>query len=262
MMAERRVVILKEAQEMKTLNDLEKYIQNPASTTLLCICHKHKKLDTRTKFGKTASKNAVVFESARMYDNQIPAYLNNLVKSKKRTIDPKASELISEYIGADLSTLHNELEKIFLSTPAVDHISIETVQSQIGISKDYNVFELQSALAERNSMKVYRIAKYFIDNPKNNPMVLVIPTLYRFFSKVWVVAQNGSMNDQALGKQIGVYNSFFMKEYRLAARNFHPLKIEQIFSILKEYDLKSKGVENRSFPENTLMIEMVARIMN
>ena len=196
-----------------------------------------------------------------MYDNQLPAYVSSAVKAKKRRIDAQAAQLIAEYIGADLSTLHNELEKLYLAIPAEGEVTMDVVQSQIGISKEYNVFELQSAIASRNSLKAFRIAMYFHDNPKKNPMIMVVATLYRFFSKVWVVTQNSGMNDQMLGKQIGVYNSFFMKEYRLAARNYPAHKIEDIFHVLKEYDLKSKGVDNRSFPENQLLVELVARVM-
>ncbi len=261
MMASHRVIILKEAQEMRDLKKMEKYIQNPSPSTILCICHKHKKLDTRSAFGKLLKSKAVVFESAKIYDNKVPAYVDQFIKSKKRVPTPLASKLIAEYIGADLSTLHNELEKLFLVVPEGGSITDEQVQKQIGISKEYNVFELQSALASKNVLKAFRIARYFQANPKKNPMIMVVSTLYRFFSKVWIVSQNQGTPDQALGKMIGVYNSFFVKEYRLAAKHYHPLKIEEIFSILKEYDLKSKGVNNRSYPENTLVVELVGKIL-
>ena len=261
MMASHRVIILKEAQEMRDLKSLEKYVKSPAPTTILCICFKHKKLDTRTSFGKALKANAVVFESAKIYDNKVPGYVQQMVTAKKRTIDSKASNLIAEYIGADLSTLHNELNKLFLSIPEGGAISADIIQKQIGISKDFNVFELQSAIATRDNLKAFRIAKYFHDNPKKNPMIMVVATLFRFFSKAWVVAQNPTMNDQSLGKMIGVYNSFFMREYRVAAKNFHPVAMEDIFGILMEYDLKSKGVDNRSYPENQLIIELVGKIL-
>ena len=261
MMASHRVIILKEAQEMRDLKNLEKYIKNPSTTTILCICHKHKKLDTRSNFGKALKANSVVFESSKIYDNKVPGYVENLLKSKKRKITPQASSLIAEYIGADLSTLHNEIEKLLLSIPEGDTVTDDIVQKQIGISKEYNVFELQAALSSKDALKAFRIAKYFQENPKKNPMLMVVATLYRFFSKVWVVSQNGGQNDQTLGKMIGVYNSFFMRDYRTAARNYHASKIENIFGILSEYDLKSKGVENRSYPENTLIVELIGKIL-
>lgn len=261
MMASHRVIILKEAQEMRDLKNLEKYVKNPSPSTILCICHKHKKLDTRSSFGKLLKSTATVFESSKIYDNKVPAYVDNLIKSKKRIPTPQASKLIAEYIGSDLSTLHNELEKLFLVIPEGGRITDDSVQKQIGISKEYNVFELQSALATRNVLKAFRIARYFKANPKKTPMIMVVSTLFRFFSKVWIVSQNQGVHDQELGKMIGVYNSFFVKEYRIAAKNFHPLKVEQIFGILKEYDLKSKGVENRSYPENTLIVELIGKIL-
>ncbi|MDA9773635.1 DNA polymerase III subunit delta [Saprospiraceae bacterium] len=261
MMASHRVIILKEAQQMRDLKNLEKYVKNPSPSTILCICHKHKKLDTRTAFGKFLKANAVVFDSAKIYDNKVPGYVDNFIKAKKRIPTPQACKLIAEYIGADLSTLHNELEKLFLIIPEGGTITDVEVQKQIGISKEYNVFELQTAIASKDIMKAFRIAKYFQNNPKKNPMIMVVSTLFRFFSKAWVVSQNSGMGDQELGKMIGVYSTYFVKDYRVAARNFHPLKIEQIFGILKEYDLKSKGVENRSYPENTLVVELVGKIL-
>jgi len=262
MMASHRVVILKEAQEMRDFKNLEKYIEKPSPSTILCICYKHKKLDGKTKIAKLLKKNAVVFESAKIYDNKVPGYINQFVKGKGRSIEPKAATLIAEYIGADLSTLHNELEKVFLNIDKSTTITESHVQEQIGISKDYNVFELQTALATKDAIKSFRIARYFTENPKKNPMIMVVATLFRFFSKVWVVSQNQRTNDATLGKMIGVYNSFFMRDYRTAASKYRPESIEEIFAILKEYDLKSKGVDNRSFSENTLMVELVGKILN
>ena len=260
MMAARRVVLVKEAQLLKDLKLLDKYAANPVPSTVLCICHKIKKLDSRTALAKVLKKSAVVFESKKLYDNQLPGYVSQLVRSKGRVIDGQAASLVAEYIGSDLSTLHNEMQKVFLEVGRGEAITSEVIQKQIGISKDFNVFELQSALATANYGKVFRIARYFTENPKKNPMVMIVGTLFRFFSKVWVVAQNPGQSDQVLGKSIGVYNSFFMKEYRLAARNYKSHNIENILHLLKEYDLKSKGVNNRSFNENKLLVELLGKI--
>lgn len=261
MMAPKRVVILKEAQNLRDLKLLDKYAANPVPSTVLCIAHKNKKLDSRTAFAKALKKTAVLFESKKLYDNQLPAYVSQLVKSAGRSIDGQAASMVAEYIGSDLSTLHNEMEKVFLEVPKGQAISKEVIQKQIGISKDFNVFELQSALAAVNYEKVFRIANYFYENPKKNPMVMIVGTLFRFFTKVWIVSQNQGLNDQVLGKSIGVYNSFFMKEYRLAARNYKSHNVERILHVLKEYDLKSKGVDNRSFNENKLLVEMLSKIL-
>lgn len=261
MMAAKRVVIVKEAQNIRDIKLLDKYAANPVPSTVLCIAYKNKKLDNRSAFAKVLKKTAVVFESKKLYDNQLPAYVSQLVKSSGRSIDGQAATLVAEYIGSDLSTMHNELDKVFLEVEKGKPISAEIIQKQIGISKDFNVFELQSALAAKNFEKVFRIAKYFQDNPKKNPMVMIVGTLFRFFSKVWVVTQNQGVNDNVLGKSIGVYNSFFMKEYRLAARNYKSISVENILQILKEYDLKSKGVNNRSYNENKLLVELLGKIL-
>ncbi len=261
MMAPKRVVLVKEAQNVKDIKLLDKYVANPVPSTVLCIAYKNKKLDNRSSFAKTLKKTAVVFESKKLYDNQLPGYVNQLVKSSGRSIDGQAANLVAEYIGSDLSTLHNEMEKVFLEVPKGGSIDVMVVQKQIGISKDFNVFELQSAIASKDFEKVFRISKYFQDNPKKNPMVMIVGTLFRFFSKVWVVTQNQGLNDNVLGKSIGVYNSFFMKEYRLAARNYKSISVEKILQLLKEYDLKSKGVNNRSFNENKLLVELLGKIL-
>ncbi len=261
MMAAKRVVLVKEAQNLKDIKLLDKYVLNPVPSTVLCIAYKTKKLDSRSSFAKALKKTAVVFEAKKLYDNQLPSYVTQLVKSAGRTIDSQAASLVAEYIGSDLSTLHNEMDKVFLDVLKGGSITKEVIQKQIGISKDFNVFELQSALATINYEKVFRIGKYFTENPKKNPLVMIVGTLFRFFSKVWVVSQNQGVNDQTLGKSIGVYNSFFMKEYRIAARNYKSLSIENILLLLKEYDLKAKGVNNRSFNENKLLIELLGKIM-
>jgi DNA polymerase-3 subunit delta len=261
MMAAKRVVIVKEAQNIKDIKLLDKYVANPVPSTVLCMAYKNKKLDNRSAFAKVLKKSAVVFESKRLYDNQLPAYVSQLVKNSGRTIDGQAANLVAEYIGSDLSTLHNEMDKVFLEVEKGNSINAEVIQKQIGISKDFNVFEMQSALAGKNYQKVFRIAKYFQDNPKKNPMVMIVGTLFRFYSKVWVVTQNQGVNDNVLGKSIGVYNSFFMKEYRLAARNYKTKSVEKILQLLKEYDLKSKGVNNRSFNENKLLVELLGKIL-
>ncbi len=261
MMAPKRVVIVKEAQNIRDIKLLDKYVANPVPSTVLCIAYKNKKLDNRSAFAKSLKKNSVVFESKKMYDNQLPSYVSQLVKKAGRTIDAQAANLVAEYIGSDLSTLHNEMEKVFLEVEKGASISGDVIQKQIGISKDFNVFELQSALASKNHSKVFRIGRYFQENPKKNPMVMIVGTLFRFFSKVWVVSQNQGMNDTVLGKSIGVYNSFFMREYRTAARNFSSVSVEKVLQLLKEYDLKSKGVDNRSFNENKLLIELLGKIL-
>ena len=178
MMAPYQLLILKEAQDMKTLKDLQAYCGKPVPTTILVICHKHKKLDTRTKFGKVLKAKAVVFESSKVYDNQIGAWIEDYLQTKKLRVEPNATELMAEYLGTNLSKVANELDKLVINLAEGSTITPQIVQDNIGISKDYNVFELQDAIGVRNVLKANRIINYFIANPKKNPLVVVVATLY------------------------------------------------------------------------------------
>lgn len=262
MMAERQVVILKEAQDMRDLKKLEKYLENPSPTTLLLICHKHKKLDTRTKFGKLLNKKAVVFESKKLYDNQIPDWISKQLKSKSYSINPDAGNLMAEYLGTDLSKISNELEKMVINLPKGTSITIEHVQKNIGISKDYNVFELQNALGARDIVKANRIINYFTANPKENPLPKVTGALYNFFSKVFVLNSlaNASENDQIKG--LGLRSAWFLKDYKRAAKNYNRSRSENVIALLREYDLKSKGVNRESTSEGELLKELIYKILH
>ena len=262
MMASHQVVILKEAQEMRTLKELKPYIEKPVPTTILVICHKHKKFDGRTKFGKAVKANSLVFESKRLYDNKIPDWIATYLKSKKLNITPTAAALVGEYLGTDLSKVSNELDKLAINLPAKTTIDEKHVQQQIGISKEYNVFELQKALGEKNIVKANRIINYFISNPKKNPMVVVVSTLYNFFSKVYMSHFLKNSSESDLMKTLKVSHAFFLKDYKLAARNFPITHSQQVISILSEYDLKSKGVKRDSASDGDLLKEMVYRILH
>lgn len=261
MMASHRVVVLKEAQEMRDIKLLESYVEQPSSSTILCLCYKHKKLDLRSKFGKIVKAKAVMFQSKKLYDNQVAAYVGKMVAARKRKIDAPAAALIAEYIGADLSTLHNELEKLFVQVQEGTTITASQVQSQIGISKEYNVFELQTALGKRDYLKVFRIAKYFQANPKKNNPIAITGSLFRYFTGVYIAAQYTRASDQDLARKLAV-NPYFVKDYRVAAKNYSIDRLENIFHVLKTYDLKSKGVGNKSFMENTLLVEMLVKILS
>ena len=262
MMASHQVVILKEAQEMRTLKELKPYIEKPVPTTILVICHKHKKFDGRTKFGKTVKANSLVFESKRLYDNKIPDWITSYLKSKKLNITPTAAALVGEYLGTNLSKVSNELDKLAINLPAKTTIDEKHVQEQIGISKEYNVFELQKALGEKNIVKANRIINYFISNPKKNPMVVVVSTLYNFFSKVYMSHFLKNSSESELMKTLKVSHAFFLKDYKLAARNFPIAHSQEVISILSEYDLKSKGVKRDSASDGDLLKEMVYRILH
>ena len=262
MMASHQVVILKEAQEMRNLKELQPYIEKPVPTTILVICHKHKKFDGRTKFGKTVKANTLVFESKRLYDNKIPDWITTYLKSKKYNIIPTAAALVGEYFGTVLSKVSNELDKLVINLPSNTTIDEKHIQEQIGISKEYNVFELQKTLGEKNILKANRIINYFISNPKKNPMVVVVSTLFNFFSKVYMSHFLKNSSESELMKTLKVSHAFFLKDYKLAARNFPLAHSQQVISILSEYDLKSKGVERNSASDGDLLKEMVYRILH
>lgn len=268
MMAPYQLLILKEAQEMRTLKDLKAYVEKAVPSTILVICHKHKRLDMRSAFGKAIKKHGVVYESKKLYDNQVPEWIDTYLASKKLQITPNATALIAEYLGTNLSKVANELDKLAINQPAGSTISDKIVQDNIGISKDYNVFELQNALGARDTPKCFRIINYFISNPRKNPMVVLVATLYNFFSKVYMTYALKNLRDGELAKTLG-FNprndyaaAFMVKKYKIAVRNYSLAQTQTIIGILKDYDLRAKGVNNVNAPEGELMKELVYNILD
>ena len=262
MMAERQVVILKEAQQMRDLSKLDAYAKQPTPTTLLLICHKHKKLDARTAFAKAIKKNGVIFESKKLYDNQVPEWIVGYLKDRNYTISPEACRLVADFLGTDLSKIANELEKLSLNVAAGTKITPKHVEDNIGISKDYNVFELTKALGAGDTLKATRIANYFAANPKDNPMPVIVGALYNYFSKLYICQFLRNSPDDAWVKALKLRNNWFLKEYKAAIRTFNKPKTEHALAVIKEYDLKSKGVDRDSTPEGELVREMVWKIVN
>src|ERR1700710_2549624 len=219
MMAEHQVVLVKEAQEMKwgrddddkkSINPLLNYLENPLPSTILVFCYKYGKFDKRKKTYKAIEKNGLVFESAPLYDNKIPGWIENYISGKGCRINQQASLMLAEYLGNDLSKIANELEKLMLNVSAGQEITLEHIQNNIGISKEYNVFELQTALCQKNAFKVNQIINYFEANPKANPIVLVLGNLNNCFSKV--LACHYVKDRSNLAREIGV-NPYFVKDY-------------------------------------------------
>ena len=262
MMSEYQVVILKEAQSMRDLGELETYIKNPASSTIFVICYKHNTIDGRTSFAKLLKEKAVVFESKKIYDNQMPAWISGHLESKGFKIGPAESALIADYLGADLSKVANEIEKLALNLPPGHKVNKDDIEKYIGISKDFNVFELQDALGTRNKAKAYRIIQYFISNPKNNPLIVVVATLFSFFSKLYLMQFLKNSPDREVQKSLGLSNTFFVKNYRAAAQSFNRQQTEKIIHLLRVYDLKSKGVGRDSFSEEAMMQELIYKILS
>ncbi len=268
MMAPRQVVILKEAQDMKGLADLQAYMEKPVPTTILVICHKYKKLDGRSKLAKTIAKTGLVFESKKLYDNQVPDWIEGYLTKQGFNVDPGVSILIAEYLGTELSKIVNEVEKLSINLKKGTTVTTKHVQEQIGISKEYNVFELQNALSEKDTTKVNRIVQHFVANPKKNPLVMVTGSLYNFFSKVYAAYFLTGKSDLDLAVGLGMKRpkneyaaAFLVSRYRKAMKLYRRHQTEHAISILKEYDLKSKGVDSNNTPQGELLREMIFKIL-
>ena len=260
MFAERQVVLLKEAQQMKDVEKLEPYMENPLASTILVVSYKDKKLDARKKFSKLVKENGVVITTKKLYDRDIPAWTQDMVHSKGLTITPKGLALLADHIGNDLSRIENEIEKLSVNLGKRTQINEDDIERYIGVSKEFNVFELQTAIAARDLSRAIRIVQYFESNPKANPIQLVLPSLYGFFSKVYMI-QAISGDDRTVAAGIGV-NPFFVKDYLQAFRIYGPNGIENILMLLHHYNLKSIGVGNGSADHGSLMKEMVIKMMS
>lgn len=261
MMANNQVVIIKEAQELQHIDKLIPYFEKPQPSTILVINYK-KKLDGRTKFASAAKKH-VVFETKKMYDYQIPEWINTYLKKSGYTIGPEASQLMADHIGEDLSRIAHELDKLMLVIPKDNKtITKELIERNIGISKDYNVFELQKTIGIKNHLKANRIIEYFGSNPKASPPTMVISTLFKFFSNLLIYHHLDNKSPQNVASSLGLSHVFFVKEFEAAARNYSVQKIIANISILREYDLKMKGIGSVNTPPYELMRELLFKLMH
>jgi DNA polymerase-3 subunit delta len=272
MMSNYQVVIIKEAQDIKSLigksdkeddenNPFVNYLKSPQKSTVLVFCYKYKTIDKRTKIAKTIDKHSVLFESKKLYDSAIPEWVTSYLKNKGYAIEERASLLIGEYIGNDLSRIANEMDKLSLNVPKQTKIDASLIEQYIGISKDYNVFELQHALGIKNVLKANRIASYFAANEKNNPFVVTLGSLCGFFNKLMIYQLLNDKSEKNVAVALGV-NPYFVKDYIKASANYKQNKLIEIFSLLHEYDLKSKGVNNESANAGELLKEMVFKILH
>ena len=261
MLAERQVIVVKEAQNLsRTIEDLLPYVKNPQHTTTLVICYKYKSIDKRKALYKALSKAHVVFESKKIYDSKIPSWISGELQKMNLKITPKASYLLSEFLGNDLAKISNELSKLQLVMGDNDLITPELIQINIGISKDFNNFELQKAIAQLDQKKAYQIVRYFSQNPNKNPMVLTVATLYSFFSKLMILHTVNDRNPKVLSRAIGV-NPYFLSDYTAAAKNFPMRRISSVFQTLRTIDVKSKGVGANLKPLD-LYQELIFRILS
>lgn len=258
MMAERQVVILKEAQRMRGFEKLEPIIKEPVSTTIFVICHKEKKLDGRTAISKLLTKKAVVVESAKIKDTEVASWIRDYCNSHKIDISNDALRVMAEHIGPDLERIVSEFEKLEVALPAGTTITPGVIEKHVGISKDYNVFELQKAIALRDSAKAVKIARHFANNPKNHPIIATNSALISYFTKLYLMHH---VPDSQAASVLRI-PPFFVNEYRTAARNFPVEKVERIFGYLRETDLKAKGVNNVSADDGALLEELIFKILN
>lgn len=263
MMASRQLVVVREAQDLKDFDRLVHYVEQPQPTTLLVLNYKYKKRDGRKKVFAALKKNAVNFESKKLYENQVPGWISGYVTNRKYSIEPKAAAMLAEFLGSDLGKVASETEKLFISLGSEDRIiTPELVERNIGISKDYNQYELQHALAGKDALKANRIVQYFAGDERNHPMAVTLASLYYFFSKVLILHYTKDRSKANLAKVLKLRSEFFVSGYQVAAGNYSASKTVEIMSLLREYDLRSKGYEGDAQSTGELLKELVFKIMH
>jgi len=264
MMAERQVVIVKEAQNVKKTEPLESYINHPQPSTLLVMCHKGGGVDKRKAWGKAVMSRAVVMETKKMREYELPKFIENYLKPKGASIDPKSTQLIADSIGADLSRLTSELDKVLIALPEGDkRVTPVVVEEQIGVSKDFNAFELRDAIVNRNVFKANQIIKYFDENPKAGNIYSFLPMLFNYFQNLLIAyycPQKG--RPDALAKWLELRSAWAAKDYMTGMRNYTGVKTLQIISKIREMDAKSKGIDNPNTPAGELMKELIFFILH
>ena len=261
MMAERQVLIVKEAQDLsRSIEKLVSYAENPQPTTVLVFNYKYKKLDKRKKLYKVIAKSGLIFESKKLYENQVSDWIRRVLSGKKYQVEPKAAQMLVEFLGTNLSKISNELDKLMLILPEGTIINPTHIEENIGISKDYNNFELRKAVGEKNVVKANRIIAYFAENPKNNPLVMTISLLNSFFTQLLLFHSLDDRSKNSVSKMLGV-NPFFVDEYFLAGRNYPMRKVAQVIAFLRDADIKSKGVGANQTNEDVLK-ELLFKILH
>ncbi len=261
MMAERQVIIVKEAQHLsRTIENLNSYVKNLQPTTVLVICYKYKKLDKRKKLYKSVQSKGVIFEGKKLYENQVSDWIRKVLKGKGYGISPKASVLLVEYLGTNLSKIDKELEKLELVLPKNTEITPNDIEEHIGISKDYNNFELKKAIGERNVLKATKIINYFAQNPKDNPFVLTITLLHSFFTQLLQYHGLNDHSSKSVASALRI-NPYFVGEFQIAAKNYPMKRVSKIISHLREMDLKGKGVGAQAASQSDLLKELLVKII-
>lgn len=262
MMAERQLIVVKEAQNIKGIDNLSYYLQKPLMSTILVICYKNGTLRNK-KIIAGIESIGVVYESKKLYDNQLPAFINNYVAAKSLSIEPKAVSMLADFVGNDLSRLSGELDKLAISLPEGSmRITPETVERNVGISKDFNNYELLNAIISRNASKVAQIVQYFEHNPKNNPLVVTISVLFNFFSNLMLCYYSPDKSENGIMKELNLRSSFQARDYLAAMRSYNAFKCIDIIALLRQYDARSKGIgSGASSNDGDLLKELVFKIL-
>jgi len=262
MMAERQVVVIREAQNIKNIEDLASYCEKPMRSTILVFNYKYKTIDKRKKLYKAIQKNGIYLESKPLYENQVPAWISKYLNEKNLGIDPRAAQMITDFVGSDLQRIVNELEKVTISLVPGTSIMPADVEKNIGISKEFNTFELQNALGNKDILKANRIINYFIDNEKLHPLTVIVGMLVNYFRKILIYHSIENKSDRSVvAQKLGV-NPFFISDYANAAKNYSLDKAITIISMMREYDLRSKGGRGGSTANGDLLRELVFKILH
>ena len=262
MMAERQVVIIKEAQDLsRTIENLIAYVENPQPSTILVVCYKYKSLDKRKKLYKAIDKTGLLFESKKLYENQVGDWIRRVLSGKDYHIEPKATLMLVEFLGTDLSKINNELEKLMIILPKGSTITALSIEENIGISKDFNNFELRKAVGEKRIVKANQIINYFGQNPKSNPLVMTISLLNSFFTQLLIYHGLSNKSKGNVAKALRI-NPYFVDDYQSASRNYPMRKVSQVISLLRDADVKSKGVGATNLSQSDILKELLFKVMH
>lgn len=264
MMAERQLVVVREAQLVRDIDLLTAYVKNPLQSTVLVVNYKYKNLDRRKSLAATAEKVGVLFESKKIPDYKMPAFITSLLQQRSISVDPKAAQMLSDFLGNDLSRLSKELDKLALILPekAPKRVTPELVEQNIGISKEYNNFELLKAIAVKDILKANRIAQYFEKNPKNNPIQMTLPVIFNYFSNLMICHYAKDKSETGLMMELGLRGTFQVKDYMSGLRNYSAMKVFKLISEIRTTDARSKGVENTSATDADLLKELLYKILH
>ena len=262
MMSEKTVVIVKEAQELsRTIENLVPYAENPLETTILVLCYKYKTLDKRKKLIKTLQKNGVVFESKKLYENQVSDWISGVLKGQQYSIEPKAAQMLVSFLGTDLGNISNELNKLMLILPKESIINANHIEENIGINKDYNVFELRKAIGKKEIYKCQQIADYFAKNPKNHPLVMTLSFIHTYFTQLLIYHGLKDKTKMNVARALKI-NPYFVDDYIIAGKNYPMRKVSQIISLVRHADLQSKGVGATNISSRDILKELIFKILH